>query len=446
MEHIITSKKYLLSFLFLLISVTSISQIIKSGTIQVEQSLPCKFSWHEVNTNQGIRNFTTPPRNQFFAGPCLAFATISAIETMYKIEHNDTQTFINLSDTYLDLETSTDGTISFLKAAINSNKFNIPIKRDSTISTYKINSYLQGVNPISTEYYNFKSQAKGCINLGKDYITWFNNNNFKFKECGGLVTNNDYVSVGNIITIDSSTISIKNLKEIIISKGPIVLRVENDEINGIKTLDKFKNYSDSDNINYHAYTVLGWEDTNDGTKWVLKDSWQNNYGIFKTDPLKLSDSEFINLTKSTLQSNSTIRPQIKIFRVKNIKKNNFLSSVEDFIVNRFLQCPDPIEPIQNTPPELSNINVILHSLNIGGVLYSNFFVSSNISVDDWQWRTSQLSLTRNLIKNDNNSNINISPINNGLITVEVRAKKNNTWTPWKQKTVILSNGSSGGRN
>ena len=420
---------------FLLISTISTSQIINSGNLEAELFLPSQFSWNAVKTKTGVRNFVTSPKDQLSVGPCLAFATTSTVESLYKIVYNDTQTSLDLAETFLDFSFPGQPQLN-----IATNNFKLPIERILTVNLGKTNRSLPGVLEPTREFYDYRDSCNDCVVLEKEFVIEFGVDNYEFAGCGDFVINNDFVTVSNAVKLSSEEISVKKIKELIISKGPITLKVKNIPIDGVRSLDRIKNYNiDSSSISYHAYSIIGWENDGNNTKWILKDSWQGKQGIIKTSTTLLPDAKFINLSNTIIRGNVTYSPQLSFFRLENVIKNNIppLPGAK-FIVNRKLQEPTPV------PLTLSIIHSELHSANIGGVLYSKFYITSNVSVEDWQWRTSQLCLTRNIIKGSNISSIYISPINNGQVTVEVRAKKNNIWSPWRQKTIILSNGN--GRN
>ncbi|MFK8060197.1 MAG: C1 family peptidase [Polaribacter sp.] len=429
--------KFIIIVCFYTFSTICFSQITLLENLEAELFLPSQFSWNNVKTKTGVRNFITPPRMQPSQGPCLSYASIAAAESVYKIEYNDTNSFIELSDTYFDY----DITHTFTPELVN-RRFQIPFKR--TTVTYKINEFLRGfTDETSIEFINYRKEARKCIKKKKDFLAGILVDKYEFIGCGDLVSLNDFITIGKVNIFSSENFSIKKLKEYIISNGPVVVKVKNRLVNGIRTIERFKDYqiSNIEQSQYHAYAIIGWENDGNNTKWILKDSWPYAQGIIKTNISLLPDNKFIELTDNIIENTIIHEPQLTFFGFEKISKNNSLPLLTDkFFVNRKLQEPIPI------PLIISNIISELHSSYIGDYLYSKFIIASNVDVTDWQWRSSPNCYTRSLIKNVRSSSILISPVENGLIKVEVRAKKDGFWTNWKSISLQLGNGSTGGQH
>ncbi|CAM1359771.1 C1 family peptidase [Tenacibaculum xiamenense] len=386
----------------------------------VSYNIPCEFSWEKVYTTYGTRNFTTPQRNQPFQGPCLSFAFNAAIETMYMIEFN-TSSSILLSDAYTDMKVFV-GEMPAFETVLESG-FRIP-KRAPFQSIYlpNVNSWL------SPKYNGFRTKALNCINVERNFrVEPMESNPGEYEildTCGTSIHEQDNLAAMEVTPITHLN-SVNQLKNIILTKGPVIMKVNNLALDSGYTLQKFKNYSNSEvsPLSFHAYSIIGWENgAGNTTKWLFKDSWPVANGK------QLSNSEFLNLLSSGT---------IELSRVSNILKNGSASQVHKFIVNPSLQCVTPQETL-----ELFSIGTLLHHVWIGSRLYSKVFVHSNIPADEWEWNISDVYMT-SLTNAPTMSSVLISPISSGLVTIKVRARKGGYWTPWKQKIVNISNGSGG---
>ena len=64
---------------------------------------PCSFAWNSLKaTNGSTYSFTPPAVGQPYQGPCEAFATVAAMESMYKLEHANPWASPNLSIAWID--------------------------------------------------------------------------------------------------------------------------------------------------------------------------------------------------------------------------------------------------------------------------------------------------------------------------------------------------------
>ncbi|SEC52114.1 Papain family cysteine protease [Tenacibaculum sp. MAR_2009_124] len=383
-------------------------------------NLPCEFSWKKVYTTYGTRNFTTPQRNQPFQGPCLSFAFNAAIETMYKIEFN-TSSQILLSDAYTDMKVFV-GEMPAFKTVLESG-FRIP-KRSPFQSIYlpNVNSWL------STKYNGFRMKALNCINVDRNFrVEPIDTDPGQYEildACGTSIHEQDNLAALEVIPINQLN-SVDQLKNIILTKGPVVIKVNNVASESGFTLQEFKTYSNSDvsPLSYHAYLMIGWKNgQGNTTEWIFKDSWPIASGK------QLNNTKFLNLLSSGT---------IELSRVEHILKNGATSQVDDFTVNASLQCVAPQETL-----ELFSIGTLLHHAWIGPHLYSKVFVHSNIQADEWEWNISNVYMT-SPTNTSTMSSVLISPTSSGLVTIKVRARKGGYWTPWKQKVIHISNGSGG---
>ncbi|WP_103070094.1 C1 family peptidase [Aquimarina sediminis] len=404
-------------------------QTIKERPLKKE--LPCEFSWAAVRTATGMRNFTSAHREQPFQGPCLSFAFNAAIETTYMIEY-DQMSPLKLSDAYLDMKVFSEDMNAY-KTVLESG-FEIP-KHIPGSFEYMPSTFLPGVDSwFDTAYNSFRLKAMNCINDGRNFVVSAIDEPPTTYEvldtCGDFVTEDDYLSVDDVIAIPMDIIpTVKDLKEIIIEKGPVVIKVNNEKIGSEYTLQKFKNYTTPsiETLSYHAFTLIGWEDgPGDTTKWIVKDSWLSAGAVSNM----MSDTEFIDLLTSET---------IELYRVENVVKNDTLPNVSTFTVDYDLQCAPVPQPFF-----LMSIGVELHYAWIGGKLYSKFFVHSNIEADEWEWSILTPSYTTSEIHGSTHSSILLSPHESGYVSLKVRARKDGVWTPWKHKTIYVANGSSGG--
>ncbi|QKX03989.1 hypothetical protein HN014_03410 [Aquimarina sp. TRL1] len=400
-----------------------------SKEIKPIKNIPCEFSWKAVHTESGMRNFTTPQREQPFQGPCLSYAFNAAIETMYMIEYNETVS-LSLSDAYLDMKVF-DEDMAVYKTVLESG-FKVPEKIPGHYE-YTLSDFFPGVDSwFDPVYNNFRTKALNCINEERNFVIAAIDEPPTTYEildtCGEPVTDFDYLTVSDVIALPFSQVpTVDHLKNIIMTQGPVVLKVTNEETDSGYVLQKFKEYSTSEMtaVSYHAYTLIGWENQTDTTtKWLMKDSWF--YGEAKI----VDDEDFIELLSSGT---------IALYRVENIEKNNTASGVSPFVVDTALQCV-PVSPLFT----LWSVGVHLDYIWIGGKMYSKFFVHSNLPADEWEWEVITPAYTTSEIHGEMMSSLLVSPHENGSVTVRVKARKDDVWTPWKYKTVYLNNGVSGG--
>ena len=347
----------------------------------------------------------------------MSYAFNAVIEAAYAIEYN-TNNKVDLSDAYLYM--GAFSTHIFNYKSLLEDEFKIPMANQSG-GAYLYNKFIPNVDDwFSSKYNGYKYQADKCLAEGRD---------FRLKEvgaagsyqvdnqCGSHLTRRTYVTVENVIDIypyylHSST----HLKNMIISNGPLVMKVTNTN----NLLNKFGSYGSSQaQVPEHVYALIGWEDAGHSTKWILKDSWPGHSGIIKTDPSKLSDRYLIDLIWSG---------DVKLARVENVVKNNNPPySGQKFQVNESLQCV----------LELSTLTIDVNDIRIDNRWYSKAFISSNVAVDEWEWRFDFSRLTRSRNDGETETSIYVSAIKSGMSTFKVRAKLNGKWTAWKTKSVYL---------
>lgn len=379
------------------------------------QSIPSEFSWKKAPTTNGNKNFITSVRGQPYQGPCLSFAFIAAIESKYAIENNINNPSLELSTAYLDYKVYSSNVNSYKD--ILENGFKIPIKNgiNRNFNTFPPNCH----NELDC---NFLRQTRNCINHSQG------EKNYSFSTISGIASNGlEYIEdtvicqgpIGNYMTVKKvkrllNINSNNDLKLKLLNQGPVIIKV-----NGLNNLNEFRNYGTNLNINYHAFTIIGW--TKD-SRWIIKDSWPSSAmaGIVKTK----KNIDMVGL----LNSNS-----IELYQVSEISYNGTTS-----------QNPATI----SITPELSAIHADIGYVNINGHLYHKFWVTSNTSVDNWDWSLIYPNgfLKRNQVNMPYYSSVLLSPTSptsSDLIIVKVKVSVNgryvNRTEVTKVKNINLSN-------
>ncbi|MEX0274230.1 MAG: hypothetical protein AB3N16_07630 [Flavobacteriaceae bacterium] len=344
---------------------------------------------------------------------------------MYLIESNQS-TPIKLSDAYLDMKVF-DSQMSAYEAVLESG-FKLP-KRIPGSFEYMQSTFLPNIDTWMHPAYNgFRVQALQCINQEKNFVVSAIDEPPSVYQvsttCGDPVVDYDYLKVGDAIPLTPSEVfSTDKLKEIIIEKGPVVLKVNNTASPSGYPLQKFKNYSTTilPYVNYHAFTLVGWENgAHDTTKWEMKDSWPT------AAPSKMmSNTVFMDLFSTGI---------LEMYRVENICKNDARPFSTPFVVDKELQCQEAEEEMI----ELYTLGVNLHYIWIAGRMYSQFFIHSNAPADQWEWIVDTPAYTTSEVHQSMFTSILVSPNNvSNMATIRVRARKGNTWTPWKNRTNYL---------
>ncbi len=253
-------------------------------SLGVIAQLPCKFSWDNVIVGENQRNFTTPASAQPYQGPCMAFAFNSAIEIMYRLEHDATTLPVSLNDAYIDYfvwDWSKTLPADSLSIIADGDCGNFPpgcINEEDCLMWGEVNPLILRGScfEITREFVEYDSK-------GNPVFDWVYHANPT--SSAGI----DWFSVGQLeqgITFTSTN----EIKSRIIDYGPLVLRVDGPAI------ENFRHYGPH-NAAFHGYVVLGWKDVGEGTQWLLKDSWPGDAGFFysKTDPgiQELIDANYV---------------------------------------------------------------------------------------------------------------------------------------------------------
>ena len=241
--------------------------LASSSTPAVAQ---CSFAWDELLTQTGTENYTTGVKTQPYQGPCMAFAFVAAMESMFEIEHADPLLTPNLSEAWLDYRTWGQ---SDWKGILEHHQIPVPeeacgnfpplCKDERTCNLYgAVRPYVESGDcfDISREFnehiHELEYVVQGASNSG---IAWY--------RAG---------SVDDELNVPDTGA----LKEYIRDRGPVVLRIDEPA-----NIAKFRNYNTT-GVHYHALAVIGWQDIGTCTRWLVKDSWPGMAGIAytKTDP------------------------------------------------------------------------------------------------------------------------------------------------------------------
>ncbi|WP_299627142.1 hypothetical protein [uncultured Tenacibaculum sp.] len=419
-------KQLLFLNLCLLISFTTFSQ-----------ALPSCFSWDNVKINNGdSRNFVSNVKPQFFQNPCISHAFINAIETQYNIEFdNSNRNKVNLTVAYLDVMTQLDDKMIKYKNILEGHSLLLPVYKSSEDPfSFRYSEFLPNVglnnpynHPDGTYNGYYSEDTRNCINNNKHFII----KNFAFEpdqtwridkgNCDSEdIRTKDYLSIGIVEKLNNP--SIEELKTSIIENGPVVMKVYDD------TVSIFKTYNES--VNYHAYTIIGWEDVNESTtKWRLTDSWKGSTSVDYSN--SINNNTFLNLANNS--------DKIEIYKIDDVKFRGSKNGANEFTVDKNIQCVPQ-------PSTLSGIDVNIDHVYVGGYLYHKFWVTSNQNIDNWIWGIDYPngSLKRSQVNNNTYSSVLLSPTSSGVVTVYVNAYKNGVKVATKERRIYLSNGTNTG--
>ena len=399
--------------------------LLLCATTVFSQDIPCDFTWNSAPTTTGTKDFVTAVRSQPYQGPCLAFAFNAAIETVYGMENNVSgSSLFSLSDAYLDYKVWHS---PFYLPTLNST-FKTPLKALSL----SINNFAPSSCPVNNPDLNGctipRSQITSLINHPngqRSYSIFFNTNvepPVWDVEDGGALGN--YITVGNAVELTSSSItSIDDIKTTIMNDGPIVVQVSGIQ-NNIHDATLFRNYTiPSAGLSYHAFAIIGWTDDD---RWVIKDSWPGMAGIVNTK----QNVGIINLMNSG---------SVKLYQVSTISYNGGTAANNPITLST-TECTTSTVPL-----ELSNIGLEIDYVTIGGYLYHRFWVTSNLSVDNWVWGIDYPNgaYKRSQTNGTHSSSILMTPWNSGTVTVYVRAHRGSE-TVTKERVIYLFNGQSSG--
>lgn len=232
---------------------------------------PCSFAWNSLKaTNGSTYNYTTPNVAQPYQGPCMAFAIVAAMESMYELEHNNPWSNPNMSEPWIDyltwgssdwklyLETQNKGVP---KAACG----NFAPNCTDEVWQCHLNGTIKPITQagncyrIDREYNESTHQWEYLVNtLSPAGMSWY---------YAGTVDDN--------LTINSAN----DLKGHLLN-GPVVLKVD-----GGSNISKFRSYNTT-GVSYHSFAVIGWQDVGTCTQWLIKDSWPGmaGYAYTKADP------------------------------------------------------------------------------------------------------------------------------------------------------------------
>lgn len=226
------------------------------------------FGWNQVLMNDGsVHDYTTAAESQPYQGPCVAFAFAAAMSMMYKIEHADPTLDTDLSDAWMDYRTW-GNPIGAWKDAIEDQPYpeescgNFPPNCASEPmchvlgdvqcyvfddTCYKI-SAIYSDPPTPPEYVVSQQSSAG--------IYW--------------------LSAGHV---DDTLViqTVEDLKGYIVERGPVVLRIDRSS-----NILKFRKYSNAKGVAFHAFVVIGWQESEAGIQWLIKDPWKGMAGITYT--------------------------------------------------------------------------------------------------------------------------------------------------------------------
>lgn len=344
------------------------------------------YSWVEC---QSSTSFLPSKADQFYQGPCVAYALTAALETKiykeYGIEYD-------LSELYTDYLIYNAGrNLGSLNAYMQNIKIpksngdnNFPLRpcgdppRNQTISNiFSANKNIEVVLDLSNE-----QVCEGIDNI---------------LDAGNIT---QYATVSNVT---KRTLSTNHSLRSEIKNGPVIMRV-----NG-SALSTFFNGRSSADATYHAVLIYGWQEkTGSTTKYRVKDSWPGSPNTVITKAI--SDA-----TLSSLQNTG----DLEFATVGTVTKSSGFKS-------------------NNCMPTLTSIRVIKDYALISGDNYAKCSVTSNVAVEDWQWEINTSHTRRSFIKQSKSSSIMISPQNSGTYTIKVRAKREGIWTSWRTLTTNLS--------
>ncbi len=376
------------------------------------QVIPCEFTLENTPTNNGNKNFVTPAREQPYQGPCLAFAFNGAAETVYAMEHNWNNPSLALSDAYMDYKV---WGVNNYKTVLESG-FKIPLELagyngfpehcDTEFDChYLTDARACLLNAAGQQAYQITSTRHEQDNAF--YYTWELN-------CAGPI--GEYVTVGQVYELTQTTSELA-LKQAILDKGPVVVR-----INSKPDLQQFKAYAfGSEPFKYHALTIIGWKETSQGTQWRFKDSWPNAQGIYWSN---------------ALADIGTLLPNFQLYQVSDVLLNGASNTQNPVSINTAV-CPVVLN--------LSNLHLLLDYSYIGGKMYHKFWVTSDFDADSWTWGIDYPNgaYKRSQVNQSRYSSVLLSPSYSGMVTVFVNAFKNGQKIT-AEKQIYLTTGSGGG--
>lgn len=395
---------------------------------------PDYFSWDEVRTTPTFtRSFVSSVQEQPFQGPCLSYAFVAATEIMYNISFNKlSPNTLPLSVAYLDVKDFGATEISDYQQTLQNHGFKLPRRVFSFDENYRISSFLPSYVAYDVPE-DDRGTYRGFVNTAKNRVD--NEEHFRIENTetepdefweidnsysGVSILSNDYLTVGNVHQFNPA--DVEAIKEQILTHGPLVIKVAG---NIVPNFENYSGYSSS--LNYHAYTIIGWEDQSSAvTKWKLMDPWPGDSKIFYSK--SISNSSLM----SWVNNNG-----IDLGYVDGIKLNGANSTASVFMVDRSLQGTLEV-PVTLT---LSSIDVDIDYAFIGGYLYHRFWVTSNVDVDSWVWGIDYPNgaRKRSQMNGSMTSSVLLSPTTSGVVTVYVTATKDGVQTT-KERIIFLSNG------
>ncbi|MCP3960807.1 MAG: hypothetical protein GY719_23430 [bacterium] len=257
---------------------------------------PCSFAWNSLKlTNGTTKNYSTPLSGQPYQGPCMAYAVVAAMESMYEIEHDNPNSDPNMSEAWIDYLTYG---LSDWRQILEVNQTGIPEDACGNFAPgcqdEQFECHLIGqVRPLT--------QEGSCFDISKEFnesthvwewvVTPQSSNGMGWYYAGSV---NDNLSVQDAVDLKNH-----------IMNGPIAL-----VINQASNISKFGNYNTS-GVSYHAVTLIGWKDIGTCTQWLIKDSWPGMpaFAYTKADPgiptmLASGDAEAWQMSDISYQANT----------------------------------------------------------------------------------------------------------------------------------------------